>query len=98
MSRWTGAKAAAFLKQLALHGNAARAARSVRMSRKAAYALRARAPEFARLWEVALADFRTMREVAQFRRRAVHPLLDKRPLRPTQRQGSRPGDNRGRAG
>ena len=76
-ARWTPARAAAFLKHLSEHGNAARAAREVGMSRKSAYALRARAPEFARLWLVAVSQARTMREVTRLRRKAVHPLLDR---------------------
>ena len=88
-ARWTPARAAAFLKDLAEHGNAARAARGVGMSRKSAYALRARAPEFARLWLVAVAQARTMREVERLRRKAVHPLLD----RAAPNMGDRSGRN-----
>ena len=80
LSRWTGAKAEAFLRQLALHGSVTRAARSVGMSRKAAYALRARAPQFAQGWGIARAGFLRMREVERLRKRAVHPLLDRRPV------------------
>ena len=85
--RWTGERAVSFLKQLGEHGNAARAARAVGMSRKSAYALRARAPEFAKAWAIALADARLMREVERHRRKAVHPLLDKRASITRARQG-----------
>ncbi|RPF72195.1 hypothetical protein [Aurantiacibacter spongiae] len=99
-SRWTGVKAAAFLRHLALGGNATRAAAAVGMSRKSAYSLRARAPQFAQAWEVALHDWRQMREVARLRRRVVHPVLDRRPrasCRGEERSG-RPGDGSGREG
>jgi molybdenum-dependent DNA-binding transcriptional regulator ModE len=46
-SRWTGDKAAEFIKVLAGCGMVARAARSVGMSRQAAYRLRARARDSA---------------------------------------------------
>jgi hypothetical protein len=74
-TRWTGEKAAAFLKQLARHGKVARAARAVGMSRQAAYRLRARAPKFAELWEIAMADAARARAAARRARKSVHPLL-----------------------
>ena len=86
-ARWTPATASTFLQRLGEHGNAARAAREVGMSRKSAYALRARAPEFAKLWLVAVGQARTMAEVARLRRRAVHPLLDPQPLPAAREQG-----------
>ena len=95
--RWTGAKASSFLKLLAEHGNITRAAREVGMSRKSAYALRSRAPEFAHLWLVALAEYRRMRVVEKLQAKAVHPLLDKRPRRVGSRspqQSRRAGDSR----
>ena len=79
-SRWTGAKAACFLKALAKTGEVAAAARAVGMSRQAAYRLRARAPEFARVWEMALEQALAQRAERCGRgrgrgRRAAHPLL-----------------------
>jgi len=53
--RWTAAKALAFLDDLGLHGNVARAARSVGMSRQSAYRLRDRSLTVAQAWPLALA-------------------------------------------
>ncbi|MEW4447315.1 hypothetical protein [Qipengyuania sp. JC766] len=78
-SRWTGPKAMAFLHALAQHGKVAAAARGVGMSRQAAYRLRARAPEFARIWHVALQEAATRRAAARKRKARVHPLLAKGP-------------------
>ncbi|RJY09944.1 LysR family transcriptional regulator [Aurantiacibacter aquimixticola] len=91
--RWTGAKATTFLKELAVHGNVSRAARTVGMSRKSAYRLRARAPTFAQGWNMAMADAAMMREVERLRAHAPHPLLDPRPLPPARppKQGDRQG-------
>ncbi|ABC64043.1 hypothetical protein [Erythrobacter litoralis] len=84
-TRWTGEKAARFLKLLAEHGQVARAARSVGMSRQAAYRLRARAPKFAEYWELAMQDARldkwTRRAQARGVRKPVHPLLARGPGR-----------------
>ena len=74
-SRWTGEKATAFLKALASSGKVAPAARSVGMSREAAYRLRARAPKFAEFWEIAMADAARARAAARRARKQVHPLL-----------------------
>lgn len=74
-TRWTGEKAAAFLKALARTGKVAPAARAVGMSRQAAYRLRARAPQFAALWLTAMAAAREQRTAARSRRKPVHPLL-----------------------
>lgn len=74
-SRWTGAKAMAFLKALAQHGKVARAARSVGMSRQAAYRLRARAPNFADFWDGALIEAERRKAAARQARTPVHPML-----------------------
>lgn len=74
-TRWTGEKAAAFLKALARSGKVAAAARAVGMSREAAYRLRARAPQFAALWLTAMAAAEAQRAAARRRRKPVHPLL-----------------------
>ena len=89
--RWTGERARSFLLQLGEHGSVARAARAVGMSRKSCYALRDRAPEFAKAWQIALHDARLMRDVAQIRRKAAHPLLDKRPVPTSAMQGDKSG-------
>ena len=87
--RWTGESAVFFLKHLGEHGNAARAARAVGMSCKSASTPRARAPESAKAWAIALADARIMRETERHWRKAVHPLLDKRVRIPLARQDDR---------
>lgn len=74
-TRWTGAKAAAFLKALARHGKVAKAAREVGMSRQAAYRLRARAPQFAQMWDAAMRVVVARRAEEAAARRRVHPLL-----------------------
>jgi len=51
---WTEQKAVTFIVTLAARGNVTLAARNVGMSRKAAYALRARDAGFARAWNSAL--------------------------------------------
>lgn len=79
-SRWTGEKAAIFLKLLARHGKVAPAARAVGMSRQAAYRLRARAPKFAEFWELAMRDARGKAARASRKRKSAHPLLAKGPL------------------
>ena len=79
-TRWTGDKAADFLKALARCGKVAPAARGVGMSRQAAYRLRARAPKFAEFWEIAMADAARARGAARRARKQVHPLLAKGPL------------------
>ena len=99
-SRWTGEKAGAFLRALAQHGKVAAAARSVGMSRQAAYRLRARAPQFARLWDEAmrLGQAARLRARAARRRKRVHPLLDTRPLPdtgPLPEMGPSAGDGSG---
>ncbi|WP_121118391.1 hypothetical protein [Croceibacterium ferulae] len=53
--RWTAAKALAFLDDLGRHGNVARAARSVGMTRQSAYRLRDRSLTVAQAWPLALA-------------------------------------------
>ncbi len=55
---WTAPRQGAFLKALSVTGSVSSAARMVGMSRKAAYALRARAgaESFAAAWEVALSE------------------------------------------
>lgn len=90
-TRWTGAKAAAFLKALASHGKVAAAARSVGMSRQAAYRLRARAPKFAEMWDWAMREARAKRAAEREAARKVHPLLARGPVRP-------PGDTSRRKG
>ena len=76
-TRWTGDKAADFLKALARCGKVAIAARSVGMSRQAAYRLRARAPNFAQMWDLAMQQAEASRAAAlkQAGKRTVHPLL-----------------------
>lgn len=79
-TRWTGAKAGAFLKALARTGKVAPSARAVGMTRQSAYRLRARAPKFAELWELAMAEAQRTRALearAGRGRKAVHPLLAK---------------------
>ncbi|UIP07725.1 LysR family transcriptional regulator [Erythrobacter sp. SDW2] len=95
-TRWTGAKAMAFLKALAQHGKVARAARSVGMSRQAAYRLRARAPNFADFWDGALVEAARRKELARQARAPVHPMLARvrlpqppRPSAPPPRAGER---------
>ncbi|MEE4201867.1 hypothetical protein [Erythrobacter sp.] len=81
LTRWTGAKASAFLKLLARTGKVAPAARSVGMTRQSAYRLRARAPEFARYWDAAMevaANRKASAGTGQ-RGKPVHPLLAKGP-------------------
>ena len=81
-TRWTGAKAAAFLKLLARSGKVDPCAAQVGMSRQSAYRLRARAPEFAKYWAMAMEEAGRRRASARRGRRgrAVHPLLAKAPL------------------
>ncbi|NVD45827.1 hypothetical protein [Qipengyuania atrilutea] len=81
-TRWTGAKAAAFLKLLARSGKVAASARAVGMSRQAAYRLRDRAPQFAALWKRAMAEAEAQRASARRTRKAVHPLLARTPQPP----------------
>lgn len=81
-TRWTGAKAGAFLKLLARSGMVAPSARAVGMSARSAYRLRERAPKFAHLFDMAREEARR-RKAATGRRRAreaVHPLLDPAPI------------------
>ena len=73
-TRWTGEKAADFLKLLARSGKVAPCARAVGMSRQAAYRLRARAPRFALMWDQAM-EVAASRKASSRRRRYVHPLL-----------------------
>ena len=87
-TRWTGAKASAFLKALARSGKVAPAAREVGMSRQAAYRLRARAPKFAQMWDWAMREAAARKAEARIARRSVHPLLSPAPLPP---QGDGPG-------
>lgn len=77
-TRWTGDKAATFLRLLARSGKVAASARAVGMSRQAAYRLRARAPRFAEYWEMSLEVWRNG-QASSRRRKQVHPLLEKRP-------------------
>ena len=68
--RWTRAKITAFLRALTERGSVAAAARSVGMSRAAAYLLRARlAPEFGALWDQGVTLGRARRKA---RRRALY--------------------------
>lgn len=89
-TRWTGAKAASFLKALARSGKVAPAAREVGMSRQAAYRLRARAPKFAGMWDWAMREAAARRLEERQERRRVHPLLARAPV-------GRAGDTRGAA-
>jgi len=79
-THWTAERAKAFLRALAVSGKVAPAARSVGMSRQAAYRLRKRAPHFAHLWNLALEQARARRASARQGKR-VHPLLAKEPSR-----------------
>lgn len=79
-TRWTGEKAVGFLEALAVHGQVAKAARCVGMSRQAAYRLRARAPRFARMWDMAQREAKERRADAQRQPRPVHPLLTRAAL------------------
>ena len=90
-TRWTGAKAAAFLKALARSGKVAPAAREVGMSRQAAYRLRARAPKFAEMWDWAMREASARRLEERHKRSRVHPLLARASV------GNR-GDTSGAAG
>jgi len=74
-TRWTGAKASAFLKLLARTGKVAPAARAVGMSRQAAYRLRTRAPQFAQFWDQAMEVAKRRRASSRRGRKPVHPLL-----------------------
>lgn len=76
-TRWTGPKAAQFLKALSRTGKVAPAAREVGMSRQAVYRLRERAPKFAEMWDWAMREAaRRQAEAQEAKRRApVHPLL-----------------------
>lgn len=53
-SEWNSAKAVTFIVTLAATRSVTRAARETRMSRKAAYALKARDPAFASAWAAAM--------------------------------------------
>lgn len=65
--RWTVKKVTAFLRALAACGMVAQAAREVGMSRKAAYALKARLPDqrFQDMWALALRTGRAARAEAR---------------------------------
>ena len=89
-TRWTGAKAATFLKLLARSGKVAASARAVGMSRQAAYRLRGRAPQFAALWERAMAEAEAQQASARRERKAVHPLLARTLLPPQSDAPARP--------
>ena len=82
-TRWTGARASAFLRLLARLGKVEPCARAVGMSRQSAYRLRARAPLFAQYWDMAMDEAEARRASARKRRRrqerAVHPLLTHNP-------------------
>ncbi|MEZ5680587.1 MAG: hypothetical protein R3E14_04745 [Erythrobacter sp.] len=79
-TRWTGAKASAFLKLLARTGKVASSARAVGMSRQAAYRLRARAPKFAEYWDMSM-ELAARRKASSRRgRKPVHPLLARGPV------------------
>lgn len=75
--RWTRDKGIAFLRALTTLGSVAAAARSVGMSRKAAYALRARqGVAFAAAWDASIEFARARRRAARRDRyRAVAALL-----------------------
>jgi len=64
----------------------ARAARSVGMSRQAAYRLRARAPQFAFLWDEAVKVAAARKSAARRGRGTVHPLLSRAPYPPEDRR------------
>lgn len=65
--RWTTAKVTAFLRALARCGNVAEAARSVGMSRRGAYRLKARLadPRFQHMFDLAQRTGRAFREEAR---------------------------------
>lgn len=79
-TRWTGEKAATFLKLLGRTGKVAASARAVGMSRQAAYRLRARAPRFAEYWDMAMEVAARRKASSRRGRKPVHPLLDTRPV------------------
>lgn len=68
--RWTTARRARFLAELAKSGNISAAARGAGLSRSHAYALRASDPEFAAEWADALEEAVDSLE-AEARRRAI---------------------------
>ena len=74
-TRWTGDKAATFLKLLARSGKVAECARAVGMSRQSAYRLRARAPNFSDCWDMAMGEAERRRASSRRSRKRVHPLL-----------------------
>jgi len=59
--RWTGAVREAFLRGLAAHGGVRRACRENGVSTSGAYGVRARDPDFARLWDAAVARVQAAR-------------------------------------
>ena len=79
-ARWTGAKASTFIKMLARSGKVTSCALAVGMSRQSAYRLRARSPNFAHYWEIAMGEAKRRRASARRGKRRVHPLLSRVPL------------------
>ena len=79
-SRWTGDKASTFIKMLARSGKVTSCALAVGMSRQSAYRLRARSPNFAHYWEIAMGEAKRRRASARRGKRRVHPLLSRVPL------------------
>jgi hypothetical protein len=71
--RWTPAKAMAFLEALAVCGKVAEAARSVGMTRQAAYRLRSRSAFVAQGWPLALAAGKARRRARGRVRRRQWP-------------------------
>ena len=79
-ARWTGAKASTFIKMLARSGRVTSCALAVGMSRQSAYRLRARSPNFAHYWDIAMGEAKRRRASARQGKRRVHPLLSRVPL------------------
>ena len=59
---WSGSRGVTFIVTLAAHRSVTLAAREARMSRKSAYALKARDPAFAEAWDEALKIARNARQ------------------------------------
>lgn len=79
-ARWTGAKASTFIKMLARSGKVTSCALAVGMSRQSAYRLRARSPNFAHYWDIAMGEAKRRRASSRKGKPRVHPLLSRVPL------------------
>ena len=79
-ARWTGAKASTFIQMLARSGKVTSCALAVGMSRQSAYRLRARSPNFAHYWDIAMGEAKRRRASSRKGKPLVHPLLSLVPL------------------